>query len=117
MGDIININCKNCNDNEDYFIGMGMSGQLTNLYHCQKCNYLDIELDQDTENFLKAIDNHKTGSDFTLENDVKNIYCSKCKSSNIISVMNVIKEKDIPKYKCHNCGEKKLEVFRTGNWD
>jgi len=45
MGEIININCKNCNDNEDYFIGMGMSGHLTNLYHCSKCNYLDLKLD------------------------------------------------------------------------
>ena len=113
MGDIININCKNCNDNEDYFIGMGMSGQLTNLYHCPKCNYLDLELDQDTENFL----NHKIGSDFSSEFDIKNIYCSEYKLSNIISVMNVIEEKDIPKYDCHKCGEKQLEVFATGNWD
>tara|TARA_R110002153_G_scaffold269220_1_gene434678 strand:- start:138 stop:491 length:354 start_codon:yes stop_codon:yes gene_type:complete len=117
MGDIININCKNCNDNEDYFIGMGWSGQLTNLYHCPKCNYLDIELDQDTENLLNSINNLKIGSDFILESDVKNIYCSECKSSNIISVMNVIEEKDIPKYNCHKCNEKQLEVFSTGNWD
>ena len=113
MGEIININCKNCNDNEDYFIGMGMSGQLTNLYHCPKCNYLDLELDQDTENFLNALENHKIGSEF----DIKNIYCSECKSSNIISVMNVIEEKDIPKYDCHKCGKKQLEFFSTGNWD
>ena len=117
MGDIININCKKCNDDEDYFIGMGMSGQLTNLYHCPKCNYLDVELDQDTENLLNSLNNHKIGSDFNLEFDIKNIYCSECKSSNIISVMNVVEEKDIPKYNCHSCGEKQLEVFPTGNWD
>ena len=96
---------------------MGMSGQLTKLYYCPKCNYLDIELDQDTENFLNGLKNHKIGSDFISESDVKNIYCSKCKSANIISVMNVIEEKDIPKYDCHKCGEKQLEVFPTGNWD
>ena len=107
MGEIININCKNCNDNEDYFIGMGMSGQLTNLYHCPKCNYLDLELDPEIESFRKNI----------KDSNLKNIYCSKCKSSNIISVMNVIKEKDIPKYNCHNCGKKQLEVFQAGDWD
>ena len=117
MGDIININCKSCNYNDDYFIGMGMSGQLTNLYHCPKCNYLYVELDQNTENFLNALENHKIGSDLGLEFDIKNIYCSKCKSSNIISVMNVIEEKEIPKYNCHKCNKKQLEVFRTGNWD
>ena len=107
MGDIININCKNCNDNEDYFIGMGMSGQLTNLYHCPKCNYLDLELDPEIESFRKNI----------KDSNLKNIYCSKCKSSNIISVMNIIEEKDIPKYDCHKCGKKQLEVFPAGNWD
>ena len=111
MGDIININCKNCNYDEDYFIGMGMSGQLTNLYHCPKCNYLDVELDQEIESFRKEIKNYMTDS------KIKNIYCSKCKSSNIVSVMKVIEEKDIPKHNCYKCGEKQLEMFSTGNWD
>ena len=117
MGDIININCKNCNNNEDYFIGMGMSGQLTNLYHCPKCNHLDIELDQGTENFYNALKNYKIGSDLGSEFDIKNIYCSECKSSNIVSVMNVIEEEDVSKYKCHKCGKKQLEVFPAGDWD
>lgn len=111
MGDIININCKNCNDNEDYFIGMGMSGQLTNLYHCPKCNYLDLELDPEIESFRKDV------KDYMTDSKTKNIYCSKCKSSNIISVMNVIKDTDVPKYKCYKCGEKQLEVFPAGDWD
>ena len=111
MGEIININCKNCNDNEDYFIGMGMSGHLTNLYHCSKCNYLDLKLDPEREKFRKDI------KDYMKNSDIKNIYCSKCKSSNIISVMNEIKEADVPKYKCHKCGKKQLEVFPAGDWD
>jgi uncharacterized Zn finger protein len=108
MGDIININCKNCNDSEDYFIGMGMSGQLTNLYHCPKCNYLDLGLDQTIKNLSEDI------NDFMK---IKNFYCSDCKSSNVISAMNVIKEADIPNYTCHKCGEKQLQVFNAGNWD
>jgi Zn finger protein HypA/HybF involved in hydrogenase expression len=111
LGEIINISCKNCNDNEDYFLGMGMSGQLTNLYHCPKCNYLDLELDQGIENFLDDI------KDFIANPNIKNMYCSKCKSSNNISVMNVIKYKDVPKYNCHKCNKKQLEVFPAGDWD
>ena len=111
MGDIIHISCKNCKDNDDYFVGMGMSGQLTNLYHCPKCNYLDLELDPKTEKRCNGILDHMTDS------NIKNIYCSECKSSNIISVMNEIKEKDIPKYNCHKCGERQLEVFSAGDWD
>ncbi|MDC1067066.1 hypothetical protein OAQ56_03565 [Alphaproteobacteria bacterium] len=111
MGDIIHISCKNCKDNDDYFVGMGMSGQLTNLYHCPKCNYLDLELDPEREKRCNGIPDHMTDS------NIKNIYCSECKSSNIISVMNVIKDSDVPKYKCHKCGEKQLEVFPAGDWD
>ena len=59
MGDIINITCKNCDENEEFFIGVGMYGQLRNLYHCSKCNYLDIELDQGIENFLNTNKNHE----------------------------------------------------------
>jgi hypothetical protein len=117
MGDIINITCKNCDENEEFFIGVGMSGQLRNLYHCSKCNYLDIELDQGIENFLNTNKNHEIGYDVKWESGIKNVYCSECKSSNIISVMNVIEEKDIPKYNCRKCNEKQLEVFHAGDWD
>ena len=111
MGDIIHINCKNCKNNEDFFVGMGMSGELINLYHCPKCNYLDLELDPEREKF------HKDIKDYILDSKIKNVYCSKCKSSNIISVMKIIKDTDVPKYDCHECGERKLEVFPAGNWD
>jgi len=117
MGDIININCKNFNDNEDFFIGMGMSGQLRNLYHCPKCNHLDGKLDLSIENILNATVNHKIGSDVKWESDIKNVYCFKCKSSKIISVMNEIKQEGIPKYNCHKSNEKQLEVFYAGDWD
>lgn len=111
MGDIIHINCKNCKDNEDFFVGMGMSGQLINLYHCSKCNYLDLGLDHEREKFNKDI------KDYITHSKIKNVYCSKCKSSNIISIMNIINDTDIPKYDCHKCGERQLEVFTAGNWD
>ena len=111
MGDIIHISCKNCKDNDDFFIGMGMSGQLTNLYHCPKCNYLDLGLDPETEKNRNGI------LDYMKDSNIKNIYCSECKSSNIISVMNVIKDTEVPKYKCHKCGKKQLEVSPAGDWD
>ena len=117
MGDIININCKNCKDNEDYFVGMGMSGQLTKLYHCHKCNFLDVQLDERIENFRKATKDYKIGSDLKWVFSEKNIYCSECKSSDIISIMDEIKELDIPKYNCHKCGQKQLVVFSAGDWD
>jgi len=111
MGDIIHINCKNCEDNEDFFIGMGMSGQLINLYHCPKCNYLELEIDPEIESFRKGIKAYLT------DPNIKNIYCSKCKTLDIISVMNVIKDKDVPNYNCHKCGKKQLEIFPAGDWD
>jgi len=111
MGDIIHINCRSCKDNDDYFVGMGMSGQLTNLYHCPKCNYLDLELDPEIESFRKGI------KEYITDSNIKNIYCSKCKSLNKISVMKVIKHTDVPKCKCHMCGEKQLEVLPAGDWD
>ena len=63
------------------------------------------------ENFLDDID------EFITNPNIKNMYCSKCKSSNKISVMNVIKYTDVPKYNCHKCNEKQLEVFPAGDWD
>ena len=114
MGDIIQINCNSCNNNEDFFIGMGMLGRSTNLYHCPNCNFLDVSTDEDIRDLLnRSIKDSKNKYNF----DKKNFYCSICKSSKKISVMNIIEEKDVPKCQCYKCGEKKLEVFSVGNWD
>ena len=114
MGDIIQINCKNCDNNEDFFIGMGMLGQSTSLYNCPNCNFIDVASDEDIRDL---IDRTTINSEKKHKFDKKNFYCSKCKSFKKISVMNIIEEKDVPKCQCYKCGEKKLEVFSVGNWD
>ena len=117
MGDIIDITCKSCKDNNEFFVGMGMSGQLTNIYHCPKCNFIDIELDEGTEKLLSRLKDLENISKVEWDMSTKNIYCSECKSSNVVSVMNEIEQNDIEKHKCHKCNEKQLEMFSVGNWD
>ena len=35
---------KNCNDNENFFLGMEWLSQLTNLDHCSKCGEKQLEI-------------------------------------------------------------------------
>ena len=98
MGEIVAIRCGSCKNEQEYYIGgSGIGGDLTPLYRCLGCNFMET---YEKEHWSASVE----------------FCCPKCNEK-----MEEIDEDDavkkIPEIKCFFCGELKLKCRNIGWWD